>query len=833
MGIFGRAAELDFLDTQDSARKVLLCGPAGVGKSCLARHWLKGRPHRELSGGALATPAAFEAALAAALELPPTRSPRQGSRLGHALLAQGPLWVLLDGAEALQQDTFEAIDALLGQAPELRLLITSRRHLSAVGAVTLEVPPLCLPGTGKESSALALLLHRAREFRRAYQPKPGEADALERIVRRLDGLPLAIEVAAPRMVLLGAARFAERLENHPNALGKGDALRLALEASWQLLDASSQKALRECALFRGSFDIDAVEALVARCDSELGEVEELDAIDLLQTLYEHSWLCAVEDGRFEMYRQIRDFLVVHAPAPAESALRFSAYYARLGEDARVALEGSAPKEAWATLVREQPNLRQATRVGAIEDRLLALRALAPVALAQGPFDDFVALADQVASAADQGLPLAVQARLLQAEALAIAGQGDAALLILETQGEFATEPELRAEFHRVRAKIALTRGALEEAIACADRGLAEGLPQSGLLRMVRAAALGPLGRLDECRESLEGALAEFRRGHRFREQGIALAYLGNVFADLDRMSDARFCLAQAQAIHEEVGDRFGIAFSEANVGLVLHKEGNPKQALVHYEAAIPAFARLGARWYELGFSGYRAMALHQVHGATPEVATAFRDCLAEVEPRDRFFGYFTAYLATVVAEQGGIESARTLLEQAQGHIDASGDPVFALVLDWHRARILKATGQGDAEELRRLRKAAEESVLVDVCVACVKAEAGAESPVSSVSRGIVIASDGTSFSDEKGRLVELGDRPSLRRLLFALLEAHRQAPGQAVAHDALIEAGWQGERILPKAARNRLRVAIATLRKLGLQDAIRTRGSGYYLELGQ
>ncbi|MEM6954772.1 MAG: hypothetical protein AAF645_03760 [Myxococcota bacterium] len=797
---FGRHSELALLDAAEGEgeRLVAITGSMGIGKTHLARAWLVARAHLEVDASEAASSESLDAAVLAALQV------AGPDRLVAALRAQQG-WLFVDDVTA---DAIGRIAEWVRDAEGLRVVITTRTVPER--ARVLQLGPLTLPeGEALDAPSVQLLAERTKDLRQDVQLSARDAC---RIARAVDGVPLALELAASRVVFLGPERLLERLEKGPGALGgDGTALGLAVSTAWESLPAADQSLLQAATTFRGTFDVDALLAVAGAEGSE-----EMDVFDGLTRLCQASLLRAHGDGRFHMLWSIRDF-VASTRAPTEAQRRaHAAYFADLGEAAALALRGADARHDRLRLRRAYANLFAAARANLGIDSLRAALALAPLVLEQGPLREYAALLEVRLAGGECPVELSTQAHVRRAEALVVAGDPEGA------EEALARLPQSDADAERVRVKIALTRGDLEGAVRLADAALAA-IPADALrapLLVVRAAALGPLGRLEECREDLRAALAEYRTKGWLREEGRVLAYLGNVFTDLDEMDDARFCLAQAEAIHEASGDRFGAAFTEANRGLMHHKAGDVVEAMARYDRALPVFETLGATWYEACFRAYRAMAFHQDGGDVRAVLETLRVARADLQGDDRFYGYFTAYEAVVVADERAFQEAEALLDDAWERIERSADPTFSLVHAMHRATIRRAMGE-DAP----MPEGARLSPLTDVRAASHRP--GASRRIESVDAAI--AADGGGLSNRRGECIDLRERDTLRRVLAALVRGAEERPGEPVPRESLVAAGWPGERMIARAAANRLRVAIATLRKLGLQEEIVTQRGAYLL----
>jgi predicted ATPase/DNA-binding SARP family transcriptional activator len=289
-------------------RIVTLVGPAGVGKTTLAAEAARALLADMPDGTWL-------------VELGPLRSagevlPAVGSALGMRRVGTGRddgdldalgilrerlhgsrLLVVLDNAEHLVPELGAAARELAAAGDGVSVLVTSRRPLGIAGEA---VVPLCPLDTG---TAEALFMARAAAARPDWVADGDERDAVERICRRIDGLPLAVELAAARLRALSAAEIAERLERGLGVLGRGGALEASIEASHALLTPDEQELFRRLSVFAGPFLLEDAE--------QVGGGDGLDhdaVLDLLVALTEHSMVQA-EGGsprRYRMLEALRD-----------------------------------------------------------------------------------------------------------------------------------------------------------------------------------------------------------------------------------------------------------------------------------------------------------------------------------------------------------------------------------------------------------------------------------------------------------------------------------------------------------------------------------------------
>jgi predicted ATPase/DNA-binding XRE family transcriptional regulator len=203
-------------------------------------------------------------------------------------LREKKVLLVLDNCEHLIEDCAALAELLLGQCPEVSVLATSREALSVPGEKAWLLPSLSLPEAGSavdashifQSEAVSLFIERAGDVQPGYQPQTAEALTIAQICLRLDGIPLAIELAAARMSLLSAQEIASRLDQRFSLLTRGrrtalprhQTLRAAIEWSHDLLSAPEQTLFRRLSVFAGGFSLEAAEAICAGQGIEQDEV---------------------------------------------------------------------------------------------------------------------------------------------------------------------------------------------------------------------------------------------------------------------------------------------------------------------------------------------------------------------------------------------------------------------------------------------------------------------------------------------------------------------------------------------------------------------------------
>ena len=261
---------------------VTLVGAGGIGKTRLAQAFAE--RHRERFAGGIvwidlavvSDSSQVPAALAAALGV--TLVPRVDAfEMLVAALRDRPLLVLIDNAEHLADAVARAVVRLLAAGPLLRLVVTSQQPLRVGAEQVCRVAPLdvptwpCSADQAARSGAVALFVQRARAADRRFVLDEANREQVVRICRRLDGMPLALELAAVRVPLLGTAGLLSHLDARFDLLTGGDraaptrqqTLRAALDWSHDLLDAHERELLRRVAVFVGGFDLESAKAVLA------------------------------------------------------------------------------------------------------------------------------------------------------------------------------------------------------------------------------------------------------------------------------------------------------------------------------------------------------------------------------------------------------------------------------------------------------------------------------------------------------------------------------------------------------------------------------------------
>jgi len=396
-----------------TSRLVTLTGPGGVGKTRLALRVaadvLPEYPHgvwlAELA--VLADPARVPQAVAAAAGVPEDPARPLLAVLADALRPRR-LLLLLDNCEHLVGACARLADALLRACPGLTVLATSREPLSIAAEAAWPVPPLAVPDAGKPPpggtaaryEAVRLFRDRAAAARPTFRLTRRNAPAVAQLCARLDGLPLALELAAARVRVLPVAELAARLEDRFRLLTGGSraaparqqTLRATLDWSYDLLSEPERALFRRLAVFAAGWTMAAAEAVGADADGQ--GIAPGEVLDLLTGLLDKSLVTADEqpDGtaRYRLLETVRQYAQERLAAGGEAEVvqrRHAAFFLGLAEAAAPELLGGR-QTAWLDrLEREHDNLRAAlewlTERGAVEAGLRLGNAVGPFWLTRG------------------------------------------------------------------------------------------------------------------------------------------------------------------------------------------------------------------------------------------------------------------------------------------------------------------------------------------------------------------------------------------------------------------------------------------------------------------
>jgi predicted ATPase/transcriptional regulator with XRE-family HTH domain len=673
--LLGRAhtveAAIELLLDPD-VRLVTLVGPPGVGKTRLAlaiAREIQGCFHEGVCFAPLAPVSSAERvlpAIAQALDLLDSGRPLAAA-LADRLRSEEVLLVL-DNLEHLLAATPE-IAALLAAAPSLKLLCTSRTALRIVGEHEFFVPPLPLPDLIRlpgvdsfaQNPALALFVARAQAIHPGFAVTAENLQPLAEICHRLDGLPLAIELAATRIKLFSPAAILTRLDRrlpfltggHRDAPARQRTLEAAIAWSYDLLDDAERRCLARLGVFRGGWTLEAAEAI---CGAEI------DVVDRLAALVDQSLIQSThtEDGevRFHILETIREFALLRLSEEADAAAvheRHARYYLDLAVTAERQLQGSGQVAWMKRLHAEGNNLRAAFAwsLAAAGDVALGLRAGA--ALWWFWWTD-----GQVGEGRQWLDGLLARSRGLAADAAlgpALLGAGILAFFA----GEFAE--------------------AIPHLLEARDRGARAGA------RITEGYAIFMLGTV----QVLSG---EADDGHRLLEEGsailrsagyAALWQVGVTSLARTLLSFERGDLAAAQRhadhgmqIFQRLGQPYGIGLAFNYQGDVARQRGELGRAAAHYQAALPLLQAARAR-SEIPAVLHNLGHVYLAQGDAAQAADVFAEGLELQRAVGNRMGMAECLVGLAATDLANEQNRRavTLLGAVDGLLASLNVPLFA------------------------------------------------------------------------------------------------------------------------------------------------------------
>jgi predicted ATPase/transcriptional regulator with XRE-family HTH domain len=614
--LVGRRKEVSAIKRllKDDAHLVTLLGPPGIGKTRLALQvavelrddFCDGVCFVDLS--AVSDAELFASAAAEALSALPEGSQTPRSHLVE-FLHDKQLLLVLDNFEQIVSAA-PLVAELVAASPWLRVLATSRVPLRVRGERQFPVPTLPVPDAARlppldslwQFPSVALFAQRSREVRPEWRLTEANKAATATLVRRLDGLPLAIELIAARSKILSPQELLSRLTGtlllHSDGLrdlpARQRTLHSAIIWSYDLLIAKEQALLRRLAVFAGGWTLEAAEAQALDGDSEHpGTFARDEVLDLLTSLVNHSLVQSLGSGaepRFGLLETIRYFALDRLQASSEEKEardRHVTYYVRLAESAEPHLTGAEALPWLECLQREHENLRSALswtlergdaesalRLSAALWRYWRKRGHAIEGL--GWLQKALDLASSTAAPrareradAAPGVPIPSDSTWLSLRARATLG----AASLARTPGEY----RLALRLHRESYDLFKALGD--------ERGLAYVLFSLG-------ADAYDLGDLDSAHSYYERSLAAYRRLGDARGTASLLQIFAQWEQDAGHLDRAEELFGEVLQIQQERGEDYLVAWARFNQGELARIRGWHERAYEHFQDALASFTRL-------------------------------------------------------------------------------------------------------------------------------------------------------------------------------------------------------------------------------------------------
>ena len=545
--------------------------------------------------------------------------------------------IVLDSCEHLIDRCAYFVEQLLRACPELTIVATSQEALRVEGEVAWRVPSLTLAPEDSgapasrvlESDAVQLFIDRARLVEPEFTVNDRNAAAVSKICRRLDGLPLAIELAAATTRVMPVDEILGRLEDRfrfltggaRTAVPRHQTLRAAVQWSYGRLNETEQRVFRRLSVFNGGFDLDAVEAVVAT-----PPIESTALLPMLMHIADKSLLAVDEspDGRarFRLLETLRQFGLERLDElDADVRRRHAVHYLRIATEAEPYLQ-TGTQDVWLNrLALEQDNIRAALAWSLTADPPLALRLAATV-----------------------GRFWTIRGHLRE-------GQGWLKRALDATD---AVDP-VRAKALSTTAWLTYKLGMVDAAEAMAHEALGFGTEHGD--RQLQATALNVLGVIREHRGDHEGAAAHLSSCAAIRAEigdrrGLAAA-LNNVAMALQtagRIDDALSQARQGLAIVREVGDRYALAMTLDTVARIALDAGRAGEARDRVRQILEVAPLIGdtisiANGLEGAAQLAATQGMHERTVTLAGAASAVRDRVGTYLPRHR-----TARLQATIAE---------------------------------------------------------------------------------------------------------------------------------------------------------------------------------------
>jgi predicted ATPase/DNA-binding SARP family transcriptional activator len=673
----GREAELDVVAGLVRHRRLVsVLGTGGLGKTRLALEVVARAAPEFADGAAMVAlselPDGSDAAAVAAYALAALGVAEGSDRpaLGAlvAALSRRHLVLLVDNCEHVVTAAAEVVATLLESCPELTVLATSREPLRVPGELTWRIPPL-----GAED-ARRLLVDRVAAAGGGVEPSTAFDAAADEVCRRLDGIPLAIELAAARTDVLSLPEVAARLDDRFRLLTRGartapprhQTLRRAIDWTYESLTPAEQALLGRLAVFAGAFTLgDAAEVAGDGSGDEL--------LDRLSALVARSLVLSEGTGsgpsRYRLLETIRAYAAEKLEAsgggpPARE--RLLAWAAAVAEEAELHLDGPA-QAAWLDrLDAEHANLRAALAVdpGSV-DALRLATALGRFWEIRGHLHEGRGWLRTVL-AANAGAPPLVRARA-----------HNAAALLAQRQGDYAA-----------------ARSRLEESLAIRER---EGD------RLGSAVALHGLGNVAALRHDLGTARDRYERslaiGRELGDVGLVAAALDNlgwVAHSAGDFAGARSAYEEALAVRREMGDEHGAALVSAHLGDLAYEQGDYRRAADLHRQSLDVRAALGDRAGRADSLATLAhLSMHEGHLAAAraqlEESLAIRRDLGD---QASLPGTLAA-LADVALLAGDLAEADARLDEAAAAATAARDQHGLAHVLVHRGRVDRLGGRAE------------------------------------------------------------------------------------------------------------------------------------------
>ncbi len=677
----------------EGARLITIKGPGGAGKTRLSRKFARS-VLLEFKGGVwfadLTESRSYVGTLkvvATALNVPLTGGDEEEQltqQLGHAIADRQCLLLVLDNCEQVIEHVARMVSCWLEVAPEVVLLTTSRERLSVVGEHIFALGPL------PTKDGVTLFRTRARAVGSVWSEAEDTTGIIEQIVEAIDGLPLAIELAAARARLMSPHQILERL-NERFKLLRGNArdrssrqatLRGLIDWSWDLLEPWERSALAQLSVFRDGFFMDAAEKVL-----DLSAFPDAPwSIDVVGSLLDKSLLhskASLDQPRFDMYVSIHAYakekLAQMEDGGFERAAqkRHAAHYAVLGlQDTQPGGQTGPLRVRLPILHRELENLLAGIEYGAIDSAPMCCLAAIRVLGMTGPITAAIDMAGRVLDLPELPPRIRMLIEIQRSKCLRISGRTHEARLMVRDAGRQTTTRKVPLISDRVGTTDKKIRTVPEETAAHPEDTEEGKNPE-----MMQAAALVESGNTEhtvndnsgvaKANHTLQDGLSDgvSEVSQRSREQALMeaerLMELGNVEREQSQETAAIRAYQAARELYKAHGHRSGEGCALGNIGVAHQERGEYARAIPFFTEALTIAQETNDRLKVALHIGNLGIA-HQSLGQQEKAIASFIQAIeiAEEVGDTRHKGTILGNLGVLYGERGEHARAIPLFEEA-------------------------------------------------------------------------------------------------------------------------------------------------------------------------
>jgi predicted ATPase/DNA-binding XRE family transcriptional regulator len=612
-------ATLNNLLNDPHCRLITLLGQGGMGKTRLAVE-VASASQALFDGRAcfiqlasLSTPDSILPAIAAQFGLTSNNNTDVRTRILGYLRDKTALLVL-DNFEHLVQGA-GVLTELLQQAPRVKLLVTSREKLNLQGEWTLElaglsVPPEAIELEGGRYDALTLFEQGIKRARPDLQFTDVERAAAVRICNLVEGLPLALELAAAWVNVLSCEEIAREIEKTFDFLKtstrdvpeRHKSLRAVFEHSWKLLTEDERIAMSSLSVFRGGFSRDAAETVASA------------SLETLSNLVAKSLIRRAENGRFDVHEVIRQYASTHLEDDKPVREKHGVYFLSMLAGVEDALKGREQFAAVRQLTEEFGNLQLAWEWGVQNESFTLMHKGLPSMWLAYDLRGWLKIGFEQTSSFIQAVRMKAatpELKLILAHALAFHGMFcfrlgdyvraksslDESLSILRLMNL----PKALIPALIFNGIVTSLMGEVSQARAFMDEGVSLAKQLNDVWFMAlgqfnQGFQAGMLGEREDAYRLMQAGLSLWREMGNMRFTGMALNFISPIAIDLDLREEARAFLDESLRLTTAVKDQWGMGTALGRLGVLSMLEGDLIEAEAKLQQSVSIFTELGARW---------------------------------------------------------------------------------------------------------------------------------------------------------------------------------------------------------------------------------------------